>query len=53
MVLEQKCVTSVNYLDQFINDNLEQRFVIQISEKRLKYLKAGNIYSSNATTLFM
>jgi hypothetical protein len=33
----------LNYLDQFINDHLEQRFVIQISEKRLKYLKTGKI----------
>ncbi|MEN8218164.1 MAG: hypothetical protein ABFS56_17695 [Pseudomonadota bacterium] len=33
----------LNYLDQFINDNLEQRFVIQISEKRLKYLKKGKM----------
>jgi hypothetical protein len=33
----------LNYLERFINDHLEQRFVIQISEKRLKYLKEGKI----------
>jgi len=38
----------LNYLDQFINANLEQRFVIQISEKRLEYLKKSQMSVSDA-----
>jgi hypothetical protein len=33
----------LNYLDKFVDNNLEQRFVIPISEKRLEALKKGLI----------